>query len=188
MMEPPSPFFSPILPPQQNPFTTNPTQFRPTNLAILTQGAPDFIPITQPNNVQRAALQVMSQDDNFFELSSLLSSRQASNTYAEERVTLFQPKASKPLHAKLVEEFEKAKEKCYMGIFPEINRVWATLDNRLFLWDYIEEYGKTTSFSHHLSSSLAKKNTPSQQNSLLLFEALWSRFQKKIERSVLTSS
>lgn len=25
-----------------------------------------------------------------------------------------------------------------MGIFPEIERAWFTVDNRLFLWDYVD--------------------------------------------------
>jgi nuclear pore complex protein Nup155 len=28
-----------------------------------------------------------------------------------------------------------------MGIFPEINRVWMTIDNRLYLWNYEMEGG-----------------------------------------------
>ena len=26
--------------------------------------------------------------------------------------------------------------KCFLGLFPEINRAWLTIDNRLFLWNY----------------------------------------------------
>lgn len=26
--------------------------------------------------------------------------------------------------------------RCYMGLFPEIERAWITVDHRLFLWDY----------------------------------------------------
>lgn len=29
---------------------------------------------------------------------------------------------------------------CCMGIFPEIQRAWITLNNRLLLWDYTEGY------------------------------------------------
>lgn len=28
--------------------------------------------------------------------------------------------------------------KCFMGIFPEIDRAWMTIDNKLFLWDFQE--------------------------------------------------
>lgn len=28
------------------------------------------------------------------------------------------------------------QSRCFMGIFPEINRVWISIDNRLYLWNY----------------------------------------------------
>ena len=30
--------------------------------------------------------------------------------------------------------------RCYMGLFPEIERAWITVDHRLFLWDYQDGY------------------------------------------------
>ena len=38
--------------------------------------------------------------------------------------------------------------KTFMGVFPEINRVWMTIDNNLYLWDYEDGYVA------HLQSSL----------------------------------
>ena len=32
------------------------------------------------------------------------------------------------------------KSTCYMGIFPQIDRAWVALNNKLFLWDYIAPY------------------------------------------------
>jgi nuclear pore complex protein Nup155 len=29
--------------------------------------------------------------------------------------------------------------KCFMGLFPEINRAWITIDKKLYIWDYINE-------------------------------------------------
>ena len=31
----------------------------------------------------------------------------------------------------------RAEYKCFMGLFPEINRAWITIDNRIFLWNYL---------------------------------------------------
>ncbi len=36
----------------------------------------------------------------------------------------------------LLSQFEGTDCRCFMGLFPEIGRVWMTVDNRLFLWDY----------------------------------------------------
>jgi len=30
--------------------------------------------------------------------------------------------------------------KSFMGLLPEINRAWITIDNRLFLWNYEDGY------------------------------------------------
>ena len=34
------------------------------------------------------------------------------------------------------EQYQTLQMATYMGIFPEISRVWVTVDNRLYLWDY----------------------------------------------------
>ena len=34
------------------------------------------------------------------------------------------------------EQYQTLQMASYMGIFPEISRVWVTVDNRLYLWDY----------------------------------------------------
>lgn len=31
-----------------------------------------------------------------------------------------------------------ARAKCMMGLFPEIERAWFTVDNKLILWDYLD--------------------------------------------------
>lgn len=36
----------------------------------------------------------------------------------------------------LLSQFEGKECKCFMGLLPEIGRVWMTVDNRLFLWDF----------------------------------------------------
>lgn len=30
------------------------------------------------------------------------------------------------------------KFKSFLGVFPEINRAWFTIDNRLFIWNYLD--------------------------------------------------
>ncbi|KAF8587314.1 nucleoporin [Ramaria rubella] len=36
------------------------------------------------------------------------------------------------------DEYDEVRPHCCMGIFPEIQRIWITLNNRLLLWDYTE--------------------------------------------------
>lgn len=38
--------------------------------------------------------------------------------------------------AAIQEQYQTLQMATYMGIFPEISRVWVTVDNRLYLWDY----------------------------------------------------
>ncbi|KAG0227258.1 hypothetical protein BGW41_003866 [Actinomortierella wolfii] len=38
----------------------------------------------------------------------------------------------------LFEQYDLMQCRCFMGVFPEINRVWITIDHRLFLWNYSE--------------------------------------------------
>ncbi|KAJ1533904.1 hypothetical protein HK405_000269, partial [Cladochytrium tenue] len=36
----------------------------------------------------------------------------------------------------LYEQYDLLQCRCFLGIFPEIGRVWLTIDHRLFLWNY----------------------------------------------------
>ncbi|GJQ14113.1 hypothetical protein GpartN1_g5904.t1 [Galdieria partita] len=44
-----------------------------------------------------------------------------------------------PLPPALVEQYSYVESKCFMGIFPEIERAWFTVDNKLFLWNYNQD-------------------------------------------------
>ncbi|KAJ1951443.1 hypothetical protein FBU59_000157 [Linderina macrospora] len=39
----------------------------------------------------------------------------------------------------LFEQYDLLQCRCFMGIFPEIQRAWVTVDHRLFLWNYENE-------------------------------------------------
>ncbi|RKP01615.1 hypothetical protein CXG81DRAFT_11769, partial [Caulochytrium protostelioides] len=47
-----------------------------------------------------------------------------------------------PLPDVLYDQYLMLECRCFMGLFPEINRAWVTIDNRLFLWDYTASQGK----------------------------------------------
>lgn len=38
----------------------------------------------------------------------------------------------------LFDQYHAQDHRCLMGIFPEIQRAWFTVDNKLFLWDYVD--------------------------------------------------
>lgn len=40
----------------------------------------------------------------------------------------------------LLSQFEGRECKCFMGLLPTIGRVWMSVDNRLFLWDFATGY------------------------------------------------
>lgn len=43
-----------------------------------------------------------------------------------------------PLPEFLLQQIDSAECKCFMGIFPELKRVWMTVDHRLFLWNFAD--------------------------------------------------
>lgn len=43
-------------------------------------------------------------------------------------------------HAHLLFGGADAECRCFMGLLPEISRVWLTVDHRLFLWNYEDKY------------------------------------------------
>ncbi|KAL5535480.1 hypothetical protein ACEPAF_3574 [Sanghuangporus sanghuang] len=51
----------------------------------------------------------------------------------------------------LWEHFQTPQVECRMGIMPEIERAWITMDHKLFLWDYVE--------GQELSSFIEQPNT-----------------------------
>ncbi|TIB67852.1 nucleoporin-domain-containing protein [Wallemia mellicola] len=38
----------------------------------------------------------------------------------------------------LFEQYNRVQCRCFMGLFPEIDRAWITIDNKLYLWDYVD--------------------------------------------------
>ncbi|KAJ3145532.1 hypothetical protein HDU89_007029 [Geranomyces variabilis] len=42
------------------------------------------------------------------------------------------------------EQYNSVQCKAFMGLFPEINRVWITMDSRLYLWNYDDPSGTST--------------------------------------------
>lgn len=49
---------------------------------------------------------------------------------------LLTPVKQSPLPPELMEQYAHMQSNCMMGVFPEINRAWLTIDTDIFLWNY----------------------------------------------------
>ena len=58
--------------------------------------------------------------------------------FAVQWPSLLKPKS--PMLAKMpsmvMQRYHACQSICFCGVFPQINRVWATVDNSLFLWRF----------------------------------------------------
>ncbi|XP_056146577.1 nuclear pore complex protein Nup155 [Lampris incognitus] len=59
-----------------------------------------------------------------------------------------------PLPSELVEQFTHMQSNCMMGVFPEINRAWLTVDNSIFMWNY-EDGGDVVYFEGAIETILS---------------------------------
>ena len=41
-----------------------------------------------------------------------------------------------PLPPELVQQFSRMQCNCMLGLFPEINRAWLTIDSDVYVWNY----------------------------------------------------
>ena len=90
----------------------------------------------------------LAKDEHFPELYNLLELHRASGDYAPEVKPKFVKKKVVTFPTALIEQFESkinfaeiayhldVQRKCLMGIFPDIQRAWLSLDNQFFLWNY----------------------------------------------------
>lgn len=75
--------------------------------------------------------------ENFPDLSEMLQSQNSSDT----NWNFLKSHTFKPLPEFMLLQYDSLQVSSFMGIFPEINRVWMTIDNRLYLWNYEMEGG-----------------------------------------------
>ncbi|KAJ1498403.1 hypothetical protein HMI56_005007, partial [Coelomomyces lativittatus] len=53
----------------------------------------------------------------------------------------------------LLKHFDQVQCRRYMGLFPELRRVWVAIDNVLYLWDYeISEFEIACELSHVITA------------------------------------
>ncbi|KAJ2999981.1 hypothetical protein HDV02_001238 [Globomyces sp. JEL0801] len=85
--------------------------------------------------------------DSFPDLKDLLEGERIRRSQAainEENIKKYNYIKAEPLKKlpdRMEQQFNSLQISSFMGIFPEINRVWLTVDNHLYLWNY-EGVGK----------------------------------------------
>mmetsp|Transcript_24760 Transcript_24760/g.36519 ORF Transcript_24760/g.36519 Transcript_24760/m.36519 type:complete len:1559 (+) Transcript_24760:131-4807(+) len=57
--------------------------------------------------------------------------------YRTEWSPMLEHKAFIPMPVSITEQYDRVSCASFMGILPEINRAWITVDSRLYLWDYM---------------------------------------------------
>ena len=50
----------------------------------------------------------------------------------------------------VLDRYNAVQKGCFCGIFPEIKRAWASVDNSLFLWRYDRWYSAAVQASYNL--------------------------------------
>eukprot|EP00698_Gefionella_okellyi_P004934 TRINITY_DN14557_c0_g1_i1.p1 TRINITY_DN14557_c0_g1~~TRINITY_DN14557_c0_g1_i1.p1 ORF type:complete len:1315 (+),score=335.24 TRINITY_DN14557_c0_g1_i1:93-4037(+) len=80
--------------------------------------------------------QQQNRDEHVPDLLDLLSNTSPNGDYMTQ--ALFDPRLISTLRLPeaLLEQYNHLECKCFMGLFPEINRAWVTIDNKIFLWNY----------------------------------------------------
>jgi hypothetical protein len=79
----------------------------------------------------------INKEEQLPEIWSSLVNNKVSTDYYGEASTFFK-QSFVPLPQTLLQQFEFLQAKSFMGIFKEINRCWMTIDNQLFLWNYMD--------------------------------------------------
>ncbi|CAL1535434.1 unnamed protein product, partial [Lymnaea stagnalis] len=138
-------------------------------VSLLSPGLP---PISLQDILEKAGHMVdrhMQDDNSFMDLVDLLnipSDNQASlsGLYNHDYPSLSDAgvyldslseitvEKKVPLPPELVEQFGRMQCNCMMGIFPEIERAWLTVDNDIFVWKY--EDGSDLAYFDGLSKAI----------------------------------
>jgi len=111
-------------------------------------------------NSRRQATVIRDELYNFLTLILLASSSSSYTQAPNHAWTTFELRRTMMIPEELFSEFERkssnclsyillrininllpaTKSTCTMGLFPQIDRAWIALNNKLFLWDYVTSY------------------------------------------------
>ncbi|KAF9914439.1 hypothetical protein BX616_008291 [Lobosporangium transversale] len=81
----------------------------------------------------------LGREQKYPELSDFFNTDYSANYVAPDpRQQILRHKRAISLPDTLFEQYNLLECRCFMGLFPEIGRVWITIDHRLFLWNYAD--------------------------------------------------
>ncbi|KAF9114226.1 hypothetical protein BGX27_011428 [Mortierella sp. AM989] len=81
----------------------------------------------------------LGREQKYPELSDFFNTYYSANYVAPDpRQQILRRKRAISLPDTLFEQYNLLECRCFMGLFPEISRVWITIDHRLFLWNYAD--------------------------------------------------
>ncbi|KAI1311300.1 hypothetical protein EDD11_003513 [Mortierella claussenii] len=81
----------------------------------------------------------LGREQKYPELSDFFNTDYSANYVAPDpRQQILRRKRAISLPDTLFEQYNLLECRCFMGLFPEIGRVWITIDHRLFLWNYMD--------------------------------------------------
>eukprot|EP00742_Colponemidia_sp_Colp-10_P009188 GILJ01010000.1.p1 GENE.GILJ01010000.1~~GILJ01010000.1.p1 ORF type:complete len:1364 (-),score=247.43 GILJ01010000.1:46-4137(-) len=110
----------------------------PAPLRESQQTLTDSVPVPQAVVAEAAKnLKLLHQvDSQAPDLRELLMSEEGGGYILEPSVSPFKLLPSIPIPSTLMQQYANMQFKCNTGIFSEMQRVWVTIDNMLFLWNY----------------------------------------------------
>ncbi|KAF9437395.1 hypothetical protein BGZ76_000868 [Entomortierella beljakovae] len=81
----------------------------------------------------------LGREQKYPELSDYFNTYYSANYVApDSRQQILRRKRAISLPDTLFEQYNLLECRCFMGLFPEIGRVWISIDHRLFLWNYAD--------------------------------------------------
>nr|CAG4708404.1 unnamed protein product [Naegleria fowleri] len=110
----------------------------PTSSALGASSSPATFPsivISSKEQVQHAGKIL---DQNLVKDSDFVDVQLLSKHHIVTGDDFFVKKQFVALPDPIFEEYRRLEYKCYMGIFPEIHRAWITIDNKFFIWSYLD--------------------------------------------------
>ena len=122
-------------------------KFLTTYAATLKMMGFQSTAVTKPEQLQQGSkvLQDQIMKDKFSILTSLPDINellQRGSVPVQNNQAQFQflkQDAFKSVPDFMLQQYDSLQVSSFMGIFPEINRIWMTIDNQLYLWDYEDD-------------------------------------------------
>eukprot|EP01112_Ceratiomyxa_fruticulosa_P003995 TRINITY_DN14319_c0_g1_i1.p1 TRINITY_DN14319_c0_g1~~TRINITY_DN14319_c0_g1_i1.p1 ORF type:complete len:139 (+),score=20.53 TRINITY_DN14319_c0_g1_i1:192-608(+) len=94
-----------------------------------------LVPLSQAS---RAIDDTLCKDGTISSLYNILGNNAFSADYTEDNSMFVEKGKAIGIPESILSYYNNMLSKSFMGIFPEIKRVWITIDNKIFLWNYLD--------------------------------------------------